>query len=564
MAEFNRPQKLLDKIALLRQKYVYSLPKEMFILNKIIASSNLVCNEKIIQLNARLHKLAGTGGSFGFTNLTDKARELEYFVAGFEEALGPQLPENERLDEISKKLKSLEVVINNILKPGPSNAQTQSQILSTETPQNESITDEKKPEKALIALYRESLHLDPQIVAQLESFGFITKSFSDIAELEAYNSSIKFLLIEKSTEQGETDLSFSEAEQNYLKNIDIPFFIISDSGNFSSRVLAAKLKASGFYVKPIDELNLIEQIRKNIDNFSAKPERILIIDDDHGISKVCQKTLETEGMIIKLLDKPQNLINEMIDFSPELVLMDLYMPNFSGIDLARVIRQHESWSSLPIVFLSGESDLDKQITAINQGGDDFLVKPVHPAQLICSIRTKVARSRELNAQISSDSLTGLFKHAIIKDSVDVEISRAARHHYPVSVAIIDLDHFKSINDQYGHLAGDTVISAISMLLKQRLRKSDIIGRYGGEEFLVVLPECDASNAELVIDEVRESFSNIQFHADYASFSCTLSAGIATYIADSEITGAQLIGMADNALYQSKNAGRNCLTIINCN
>lgn len=157
--------------------------------------------------------------------------------------------------------------------------------------------------------------------------------------------------------------------------------------------------------------------------------------------------------------------------------------------------------------------------------------------------------------LSRDSLTGLLKHADIKDQVDIEIGRAQRAHQPVSIAMIDIDHFKSVNDQYGHPVGDNVIRALSNLLRQRLRKIDRLGRYGGEEFVAVLPNCSVEDAQQILDDIRNAFAVLQFSAEEQNFSCTFSAGISACAApDWPSTG--LLDLADKRLYQAKKAGRN--------
>ena len=243
-------------------------------------------------------------------------------------------------------------------------------------------------------------------------------------------------------------------------------------------------------------------------------------------------------------------------FRPELVLMDLYMPDYPGQELAGVIRQYDNWASLPIVFLSAETDLDVQLQAVGKGADDFLTKPINDAQLVAAVRVRIERARQLSVQISRDSLTGLLKHAAIKEMVDIEAARSRRTGKPATVAMLDIDHFKAVNDTYGHAVGDLVISSVAMLLRQRLRRSDVIGRYGGEEFAVILPECDIEDAQRLLEDIRLRFSTVHFNHEDREFTCTLSAGLASSSQFPDHGGSELLVAADEALYQAKRGGRN--------
>jgi diguanylate cyclase (GGDEF)-like protein len=150
----------------------------------------------------------------------------------------------------------------------------------------------------------------------------------------------------------------------------------------------------------------------------------------------------------------------------------------------------------------------------------------------------------------------LLKHAAIKEMVEIEVARSRRKFTPVTVGMLDIDHFKAVNDNYGHAVGDLVISSVAMLLRQRLRHSDIVGRYGGEEFAVILPECSAEDAVRLLDDVRQRFSEVQFNHQGKIFTCTLSAGLASSRQLPDFDGTELLVAADEALYVAKRSGRN--------
>ena len=308
--------------------------------------------------------------------------------------------------------------------------------------------------------------------------------------------------------------------------------------------------------KPLDVAKLVDRLERMHDTVLATPHRVLIVDDDVELAEHYRLVLTANGMEVAVENHPEQVMERVATFRPELLLLDMYMPGYTGPELATVIRYRDDWLSLPIVYLSAETDFDKQIKALGHGADDFLTKPISDAQLLASVRVRVARSRQLADLMSKDSLTGLLKHARIKEEIDIELTRAQRSGKPVCVAMVDIDHFKSVNDAYGHAVGDRVLRAIAHLLRQRLRKSDGIGRYGGEEFAAVLPECNEAMAKAILEDVRERFAALRFRHEEQEFACTLSAGIACAIKGERVAGGELLVAADEALYAAKHGGRN--------
>lgn len=198
--------------------------------------------------------------------------------------------------------------------------------------------------------------------------------------------------------------------------------------------------------------------------------------------------------------------------------------------------------------------------ALSFGADDFITKPISNENLVQAVSLRLARTKDIKALIERDNLTGLVKHSAIKEVVAAEFDRMSRNGSHFSVAMVDLDHFKRVNDTHGHATGDVVISTIATLLRKRLRRSDRAGRYGGEEFLVVLPNCSAEQAKALLDGALHAFKAIHFSAIPDHFSCTFSAGVAcssTGFADA----TELIVASDQALYQAKHNGRSQVAVF---
>jgi diguanylate cyclase (GGDEF)-like protein len=281
---------------------------------------------------------------------------------------------------------------------------------------------------------------------------------------------------------------------------------------------------------------------------------VLIVDDDDLVAAVYAQALRNAGMEVRIADKASAALDQFCAEPPDLVLMDVQMPVVNGIELARIIRQSRRYLSIPIVFLSAEQDVQRQMEARRFGGDDFIVKPVAPGHLVSLVRLRAERASAVRSIMERDSLTGLLNHARFKDRLVHELERCSRNGAELSVAMIDLDRFKSVNDSYGHLIGDRVIRALSGTLTKGLRKIDIVGRYGGEEFGVILLDTAPSAAHAAIDKLRAEFCAIEFDASSQRFRSSFSAGIAG--SRSYLGAEEVIAAADAALYAAKRAGRN--------
>ena len=284
------------------------------------------------------------------------------------------------------------------------------------------------------------------------------------------------------------------------------------------------------------------------------PYRALVVEDSITASKSIQRTLAMCDIESHAISKPHEVLDCLAQFQPDLILMDMFMPGCTGVEAARVIRQHPEFLSIPIVYLSGDSNVPLQVEALRLGGDHFLTKPYNPVLLNAIVQSKIERYRQLRRAMLHDSLTGLLNHNTSKERLAAALRQAQAEQQPLAVAMVDIDHFKKINDSYGHPMGDQVIRSLAWFLSQRLRKTDIIGRYGGEEFLVVLPAADAASAVDVLDRIRHDFGQIKHPFNETWCSATLSVGVTQL---NETDSAQtLIKQADEALYAAKHAGRN--------
>ncbi len=284
------------------------------------------------------------------------------------------------------------------------------------------------------------------------------------------------------------------------------------------------------------------------------PYRALVVEDSITASRSIQRTLAECDIETHAIASPHEVLDCLARLQPDLILMDMFMPGCTGIEAARVIRQHPEFLSIPIVYLSGDTHVPMQIEALRLGGDHFLTKPFNPVVLNAVVQSKIERYRALRRAMQHDSLTGLYNHLAAKERLAAALQQAVAAKQPLAVAMLDIDHFKKINDGYGHPMGDQVIRSLAWFLRQRLRKTDIIGRYGGEEFLLVLPGADAARALEVLDRIRTDFGQLRHPFNETWCSATFSGGVAGLHGPADADA--LIRLADEALYAAKRAGRN--------
>jgi diguanylate cyclase (GGDEF)-like protein len=343
-----------------------------------------------------------------------------------------------------------------------------------------------------------------------------------------------------------------EIQRGRENPVPVVFFSVRDT--IMARLEAVRAGSIAYLSKPVNIGNLIDKLDVMTSARAQEPYRVMIVDDSAALTAFHAAVLEQAGMVVKAVNDPLKVTEALLEFTADLILIDIYMPECNGMELAKVIRQLDAYVSIPIVFLSTENNLDTQLFAMGLGGDDFLTKPIQPEHLVSSVTSRIRRSLMLRSFMIRDSLTGLLNHTAIKDQLEGEVARAKRQKKPLSFAMIDIDNFKRVNDTYGHPAGDRVLKSLSRLLKQRLRACDLIGRYGGEEFAVVLVDADHAAAMKVLDTIRNDFCQLRQEADGKEFFVTFSCGIADVAQFPEAN--RLNDAADKALYKAKHAGRN--------
>ncbi|WP_051711462.1 GGDEF domain-containing response regulator [Andreprevotia chitinilytica] len=388
----------------------------------------------------------------------------------------------------------------------------------------------------------------------LKSFGFDSIAFQRPAALLVALAETKpqaVLLDDTGLEGG---LALQELVQRLSRIGNWPLVLLSSQQTIVSQIQLLRAGVSDFISKPCDPSKLADRLDALLENNEPIPYRILIVDDSVASGHWAQKVLESSGMQAKHIQDPLEIFLWLQRYKPDLVLMDVYMPHYTGDEIARIVRQHPQYDGLPIVFLSTETRLGHQLSARRMGGEDFLVKNNDIEQLISTVSIVADRYRKLRRALTRDSLTGLLSHTHFTTRLQSELFLSTQSDRPLALAMIDIDHFKNVNDTYGHLTGDAVIKSLARLLRHCAQEPDLVGRYGGEEFCVILPDMTYLRAAQRVDEWRERFAAIYQLTSEGKFSSTFSAGVASF--EQGMSVRDLIEQADQGLYRAKAAGRN--------
>ncbi|MDA8165946.1 MAG: diguanylate cyclase [Desulfobacteraceae bacterium] len=549
----NHPEPVQAKLQALRKAFLSQLPGRVAeIETKWTALREGWDAGQAAGLAQLLHTLAGTAGTFGLAALRTVAKEWE---GELKAALAAAAPPVSRPG--GDRMAALKAACGETGGPPPAAPSVGAPPPVLETPARGDGTDHGDAQGGdTVFLVEDDPLLAESLALQVRCYGYRVATFTTLAALEEALLDATPLLIIMDMTFPEGNLAGAEMVTclQQGRGATIPVVFVSGRSDFEARLGAVRAGGAAYLTKPVDVGKLVAQLDILTEKRPRDPYRILVVDDEPLLAAHHAAILEQAGMAAATVTDPRQVLGRLAEFRPELILMDIYMPACNGMELAGVIRQDESYVDIPIVFLSAEQDLSRQLLAMSRGGDDFLTKPIQPAHLIASVSLRADRHRVLRSFMLFDGLTGLLNHTRTKEQVEIEVARASRSKSPLTFALLDIDHFKSVNDTHGHPVGDQVLKSLSRLLRQRLRVTDVVGRFGGEEFAVILPNTGAEAGAGVLNGLREDFGKIRHLGRDGGFGVTFSCGVAAY-AEGQ-TGADLIAAADALLYQAKRGGRN--------
>jgi two-component system, cell cycle response regulator len=318
---------------------------------------------------------------------------------------------------------------------------------------------------------------------------------------------------------------------------------------------AAAVEEAGPDTLPAAVERLLATLRAVVESKEAPKVAVLVIEDDPDISLMLQAALAAPNREILVAETAGQAEAMLVEKEVSLIVLDLVLPDSDGRDLLVRLRERPATAALPIIVLTAQGGPQSTTECLALGADDYFEKPFDPITLSMAISAKLQRSAELIRESRQDLLTGLPNRAAFGEAFERARFLAARLGQPLSLAIMDIDGFKSINDRYGHHTGDQILRQAAAILASCLRKSDLLARWGGDEFVALFPNTDPAGAALALDKARLALQSERFDAgDGALVELTLSSGVASASVSARVEEA--VAEADRFLYLAKGAGRN--------
>jgi two-component system cell cycle response regulator len=304
-----------------------------------------------------------------------------------------------------------------------------------------------------------------------------------------------------------------------------------------------------------------------------RPARILVVDDHPDNVEIINARLSSRGFEIETASNGQEALDKVLANPPHLVLLDVMMPLMDGYEVSRRIKGDEALPYIPIILVTARDSTQDKVEGLDAGADDYLTKPINFPELEARVRSMLRIKRlqdeldEKNRELElvnkrlrklsiTDGLTELFNHRHVHELLHEEFERSRRNGEAIAVAMLDLDKFKHVNDTYGHPTGDVILYETAQILRDTAREIDMIGRYGGEEFICILPDTTEDAAEQFAERVRHAVAEHVYRDEAHEIRMTVSGGVASYPMPGVDHPDALIKRADDALYEAKESGRN--------
>lgn len=510
-----------------------SLGSQMTLFEQAIAqlSTGTLDSELRSSAEAVAHRLIGSLGSFGLPQGSEVARQIEQLLRL--ESLGHN--EARQLEDLVGQLKQ---AIEN--KPSTTTA-----------------APDLKTASGRLLVVDDDVVLTQQVKQEAIAWGLQVEVVTDpIAARRAMKQHPPDVIV--------LDLTFPQTTENGLtllaelvqRTPSIRVLVMTGRNQLSDRVEVVRLGGHAFLQKPITPKEILKAVTQELNRTQKAQAKVLIVDDDLHLLTALSTLLEPWGLHVTTLAQPQQFWQVLSDCAPDLLILDIEMPGFSGIELCQVVRNDPRWSELPVLFLSGHSDPEIVHQVFAVGADDYVPKPIVGPELIARILNRLERTRILHRFAETDELTGTATRRKSMQDLERLLHLAERQNQPFCFMILDLDHFKRINDQHGHEAGDKVLRLLGEHLKHFFRREDVVARWGGEEFVLGLYGMTQKQGVKRLTGFLETWRQQEFiDAKNRTFHVTFSAGVAQYDKD----GAnlqELYRAADAALYTAKAKGRN--------
>jgi diguanylate cyclase (GGDEF)-like protein len=308
-----------------------------------------------------------------------------------------------------------------------------------------------------------------------------------------------------------------------------------------------------------------------------KEATILVVDDQPANLKTLLSFLKLQHFHVRIATSGERALLALSEHPADIILLDVMMPDMDGFETCRRIKENKESADIPIIFMTSLDSIDDKVIAFESGGVDYIIKPFQQVEILARINThitlrkkeqelekaldEVTRQKKLLEKLSrTDDLTGLYNRRHLNAVLEREFNRSKRHNSELSCLLLDLDFFKNINDSYGHEFGDTVIQASAAIIQDSIRSSDFAFRFGGEEFLILLPQTETEGAVQAAEKIRQRMEVKKITNGNISVTVEVSIGVSSFCQHHPAVRNDLIAFADKALYTAKNNGRNQVRI----
>lgn len=292
--------------------------------------------------------------------------------------------------------------------------------------------------------------------------------------------------------------------------------------------------------------------------------KILVVDDNILNIRLLKDILEDENYTVFQINNSIEVLDIVNDVKPDVILLDIMMPEMDGFEVCKALKDDFEAKDIPIIMVTAKTESSDLKKALEIGAFDYIKKPIDEVEVIARVQSALRfkeYQEKLKEMASKDGLTGVYNHALLIELFEKELNKQERNAGNISFVMLDIDYFKKVNDNYGHISGDIVLKGLSQILESSTRSSDIVGRFGGEEFSIVLPEISADEAYKLCDRIRQTIENYDFFISEIAIKITVSMGIYFKTSKDSISSKEIIKNADTALYTAKHRGRNRVEVF---
>ncbi len=520
-------------LAELRREYLFDSPGRLAELRKDVAAFRAGETDAVPSLIQRFHRLSGSGGSYGFPEISEIARGGERWLK--QDAPPPGEVAAVRLEELVDRLAAaFDGAARELGLPSRGPAVTEFGwrvlVIGLESP------------------------LRIEVNAALMNSGFLVRTESGGGEPRELKLSERPDLVVVLEDPAGPDAYAAATAWAGAGPVRPRSIVLVSRGEVTDRMRA--LTSGVDTIIPAERVPTeMPMFAKTLARIGSPPPRVLLVENDGAQAEMLTQWLEQANARVTHCVDGVAAREAMIREVPDLILTDTRLPGIDGLSLARLVRQDSRFGLTPIVFLTHHDTVADQIEALSAGADHFLTEPVDRELLTHLVINRAERGRRLREMVHRDGLTGLLNHATLMAELEHAVEYARRHGETFAFLMLDVDHFKRVNDRYGHIAGDQVLLHIARVFQTTARASDLIGRYGGEEFGMILRRTDRGGASIVATKLRTALLEQPAVVGAGeTIPVRVCIGVSVYPEDTA-TASELAQLADTALYRAKAGGR---------